>query len=784
MMETNYKADLQHLLQSQGKLLPTYKSAQQGPSHQPKFTTTVSCENQHFEGTAASKKASEQQAAKAAVEALRSLSLQGDDAEPGRKKTNPKSPQSKVALLEYCAKRGISRPEFKSSQVGGSSHEPKWVVKMLFNNEEYESDPVKSVKEGEELAAKKAYAPILAELQQQSGRKHTRREVEVKRSEENAPNPPVKSPARGYQTEMYQLAMKENILCFMPTGAGKTLVSAMVVKRMHELNPEKKVVFLVDRIPLVKQQTAYLHRETGLKAVAIHGDMDYSSAAAQDWLWTNDVFVIIAAVFETMLAADILSMKDFSLVVFDEAHHAVKNHPFAKILDHYYKPMDRSPLKPKILGLTASPAVEETTTLTMFEFGNLCTTLHVNIKMPVTHRDELKSLVNAPKPEIIEAQFQDEEKHFLADLAQLNEEATLLSKETILFKGVDDSEDERDDNEMLEDEQNETSFAKSMDLDWMSEIDQIRSDLANFGFNAAVLRLQTFLDGLVEKEKLSSGLRVKLDLHIKSHTTDRQPFDNNSKVHKLIEFLQKEVKEDEFKTIVFVKTRETAIKLNKIIADVQMEHIRPTFVVGKAAKKNHGMSMHQQNTEIEEFRENKKNLLVCTSVLEEGFDLPACNLVIRFDCPSTALALIQSRGRARKSTARFVAIVRTNEKNEFQKLLEREKTAMEAADCLQNGKMPELDKRALADPISELYQQCLKALKLTDIMTFEDPSSYGEEHSRTFETILVISGASKKWKGMGSSKHEAKKDAAANALKDMPIVKIFLENLHKRDINA
>ena len=43
-------------------------------------------------------------------------------------------------------------------------------------------------------------------------------------------------------------------MAVLPTGAGKTLIASLWLKRMRELNPEKMGLFVVDRIPLVLQQ--------------------------------------------------------------------------------------------------------------------------------------------------------------------------------------------------------------------------------------------------------------------------------------------------------------------------------------------------------------------------------------------------------------------------------------------------------------------------------------------------------------------------------------------------
>jgi endoribonuclease Dicer len=47
-------------------------------------------------------------------------------------------------------------------------------------------------------------------------------------------------------------------------------------------------------------------------------------------------------------------------------------------------------------------------------------------------------------------------------------------------------------------------------------------------------------------------------------------------------------------------------------------------------------------------------MLFATDVLEEGIDVPECNLVVRFDRPTTFRAYVQSRGRARAKQANYV----------------------------------------------------------------------------------------------------------------------------------
>ena len=60
-----------------------------------------------------------------------------------------------------------------------------------------------------------------------------------------------------------------------------------------------------------------------------------------------------------------------------------------------------------------------------------------------------------------------------------------------------------------------------------------------------------------------------------------------------------------------------------------------------------GMTQIEQERVIKMFKTGEKNLLLATSVAEEGLDISDCNYVIRYDMMGNEISLVQSRGRVR-----------------------------------------------------------------------------------------------------------------------------------------
>ena len=77
------------------------------------------------------------------------------------------------------------------------------------------------------------------------------------------------------------------------------------------------------------------------------------------------------------------------------------------------------------------------------------------------------------------------------------------------------------------------------------------------------------------------------------------------------------------------------------------------------------VNLDAQLKTIEDFKKKNLNLLVATSVAEEGFDMPECNLVIAFNEIKSIQSFIQIKGRARKKNSKFLIMTPIHKKKEM-----------------------------------------------------------------------------------------------------------------------
>lgn len=69
---------------------------------------------------------------------------------------------------------------------------------------------------------------------------------------------------------------------------------------------------------------------------------------------------------------------------------------------------------------------------------------------------------------------------------------------------------------------------------------------------------------------------------------------------------------------------------------------------------------------LRKFRAHETNLLIATSIVEEGVDIPKCNLVVRFDLPTEYRSYVQSKGRARAPVSNYIMLADSERTTAFE----------------------------------------------------------------------------------------------------------------------
>ena len=69
------------------------------------------------------------------------------------------------------------------------------------------------------------------------------------------------------------------------------------------------------------------------------------------------------------------------------------------------------------------------------------------------------------------------------------------------------------------------------------------------------------------------------------------------------------------------------------------------------------LDLEAQKNSLPLFRSGKKNLVIATSILEEGIDIPACNVVVCFQKPANLKSFVQRRGRARQRDSELILLL-------------------------------------------------------------------------------------------------------------------------------
>lgn len=340
-------------------------------------------------------------------------------------------------------------------------------------------------------------------------------------------------------------------------------------------------------------------------------------------------------------------------------------------MKEFYRPAKEKGMKvPHILGLTASPIISSSKR----DLDILETTLDARCRAPKRHREELLSHVNIPEMSIInygppETGVRPDLTRSMASLRTAYTNMDITQDPTILRLRATPTQRNRD--ELAARLMKKDTKARTLMKSFLQSSTAIMQELGPWAVDFYIHRVVSdFLstnirpDGTLVDDTVNEDTRylVKIFRTIDAQAPPSTPTEISRKMQKLLETLNSY--EGELTGIVFAQERTTVVVMSHLLKLHPMvrDRFKIASVVGTSQYRSRKRDFLELNSgdaqeALQSFRRGKVNLLVATTVLEEGIDVPACNIVVCFEKPKTLKSFIQRRGRARMNTSKLILLL-------------------------------------------------------------------------------------------------------------------------------
>lgn len=515
---------------------------------------------------------------------------------------------------------------------------------------------------------------------------------------------------RTYQNNIAESAYDKNTLVVLPTALGKTIVAIMVTANALYNYRHKRVLVVAPTRPLVLQHMKSFYSVLKISQDKIAEITGKTPPLPRTAIWNNkDIRLVFATpeVVRNDLQDNRLSLNDFSLLIIDEAHRAVKDYAYTTITKQYISQSEQ----PLILAMTASPGSDTK------RIHDVCNNLFIEHIEYRTEEDvDVKPYVNPINVNWQWVSLSSEYNYIRSILKNmLDDKLRWLFQHGLLRKRggirwifkrdlIDVGAEIRYNLELSQEETRASLYfalmqqSLSLTLLYCVELiesqgsaslkaflDRIENDSSPFGRSIAgsgskahkslindprVKEIRTLLSTLkLEHPKvkcLVEILRGKI-----SEQLVQQPLvqiDNNNDID------NKNYKDKNFNhnnsitsttistmdsnmmmSIVFTQYRDTA---QHIVDILNSNNIKASRFVGQAKKEDDvGMKQEEQAQVLEAFRRGKFSVLVATSIAEEGLDIPEVDLVIFYEPIPSEIRYIQRRGRTGRRSSGSVIIL-------------------------------------------------------------------------------------------------------------------------------
>lgn len=456
--------------------------------------------------------------------------------------------------------------------------------------------------------------------------------------------------AKDFQLNIASSALESSTLVVLPTGMGKTIIAILVSAEI--LSTESgKILMVSPTRPLTEQHFHSFQRFLSIERMVMFSGSMKPAKRVEEWKKARVVFSTPQTI-NNDLNKERYDLSDVSLLIVDEAHRSVGDYAYTGILSHY---------DGHVLALTASPGGDSKKIMEVIENLDV-DNIEVRTSGDEDVRDHVKGIdiewrrtgLSGDMTEIkaLVDDFLQERVRKLRKLGFLRDSRPGMVSKKKLLKARD---------EILK------KYIRNKGLMFGSLHNQAQAVLADHMLELletqGVVQCRMYIDRMREKTKRSKAEKGFLkDPRISGSVTRLEDFQGPShpKLDLLEDIVRRSVKKGET-LIIFTQIRDTIPLIMDRLDGLKIER----FVGQSKGKDGRGLKQKEQKEILDRFRKREFDVLIATSVAEEGIDIPDVDLVLFYEPIPSEIRTIQRRGRTgRSSTGKVIILITSGTRDE------------------------------------------------------------------------------------------------------------------------
>ncbi|KAK3945285.1 ATP-dependent DNA helicase [Diplogelasinospora grovesii] len=481
---------------------------------------------------------------------------------------------------------------------------------------------------------------------------------------------------RDYQFTIVKSGLFNNTLVALPTGLGKTFIAATVMLNFFRWTKKAKIVFVAPTKPLASQQVQACLTIAGIprsQATLLTGETPPVLREAE---WENRrLFFMTPQTLINDLSKGYADPKSIVLLVIDEAHRSTGDYAYVKVVEF----VRRFSKSFRVLALTATPGstvegVQDVIDNLGISHVEIRTEESLDIRQYV-HSRSIDTVTFDPSDEMLEVRdlFSKALKPLVDKLSSANiyygRDPMSLTTYGLLKARQD---------WMNGPGRHVNQGTKFMMMAVFSILQSLAHSIKLLNFHG----IKPFYHSLVEfrsteegkgekgskyKRQLLGDENFKKMLTMIERWMKMETFNGHPKLTYLCETLVNHFMDagegSSTRAIVFSEYRDSAEEIVRILNSQPL--IRATVFVGQAdSKRSEGMKQKQQIETIEKFKTGTFNVLVATSIGEEGLDIGQVDLIVCYDASSSPIRMLQRMGRTGRKRAGNIVLLLMKGKEE------------------------------------------------------------------------------------------------------------------------